>query len=199
VTSTDWWADLYDARYGDTTATVTPPAVAGHRLPPPGSVVDLDADVPDAGEELDAEDAEDAYEEFDDDGELDDDETDDEIDAEPRIGAARFHPRRVREHVAEHHGEQRQRLRHLAYNGSAAVVSWGLGWEESVHAVLVDCGRETGDPYAAIVLGVAAVGAAVVLIDRRTRGWWGPLAWICRIPAASAVLALALYTPAVTL
>lgn len=47
---------------------------------------------------------------------------------------------------------------------------------------------------AGLVLGAATVCAVPWLIaDRFTRRWWPPLAWVCRIPLASAVLAAALY------
>jgi hypothetical protein len=202
TTTTDWWADLYDAPHGDTLAATTPPppAPAGDRLPPPGQVVNLDdAAAPDTDDD-ETDEEQDAYEEFDNDELADDDETDDEDQADVRPSrAARLHPRQVRAYLVEQHGEQRQRWRYLAYNGSAAYAGWALGWEGSLHGLLVDCGRETGDPLAAIILGLAVVGLARAVIDRRTRGWWSGLAWVCRIPLASAVLALALYTPAMNL
>jgi hypothetical protein len=200
-----WWADLYDARHGDTLTAATSPAQAGDRLPDwrTGQTVDLDErpageDKRPAGESAgtDAADAADAYEEFDDDELAEDDESDDE----PSRGrTARLHPRQVKAYILEHHGEQQLRFKKLLYNASAAGAGWGLSWEGRLHEVLVSCGRETSDPYAAMILGAAVVGATAILIDRRTRGWWWPLAWVCRIPLAAAVLALALYTPAATI
>lgn len=195
VPADDWWAQLYDAAHGDTLeqrpAARVLPAPAGDRLPPPGQTVDLDKHPLDDDQD---DDAADAFEEFDDSDELaEDDETDNEVPRE-RI-AARLHPTRVREYLRDEHGDQQRRLRNLAYSGSAAGLGWGLGLVDRLHALLDECARQTGDPYAALVLGAGVIAAAVLLVDRRTRGWYRPLAWACRIPLASAVLALALYTP----
>lgn len=51
-------------------------------------------------------------------------------------------------------------------------------------------------------VGLLATGASLVggllVVNRWTRRWWPPLAWACRIPLASVLLALALYAPGVT-
>lgn len=47
---------------------------------------------------------------------------------------------------------------------------------------------------APLAAGVTVYALVEHLIDRRTRGWWPPLAWVMRIPLASAALAMALYT-----
>ncbi|MFJ3856179.1 hypothetical protein ACIPRL_08130 [Streptomyces sp. NPDC090085] len=46
-----------------------------------------------------------------------------------------------------------------------------------------------------VAAGLAAIGGTVWLIDLRTAHWWWPLALLTRIPTASLVLAVALYTP----
>lgn len=209
---TDWFDELYDGQHPDTlsaVATVAPaptaaspavPVAGGARLPDwrTGQTVNLDKAAPAVDEADEADDefgdeladgdelTDDQYDEFDDDGELvEDDETGD-LPPRGRV-------RRVREYVVEHHGDQQRRLRNVVYSGSAAGAGWLLGYESRLHALLDECGRLTGNPYAAVVIGAVAVAAAIAIVDRRTRGWYWPLAWACRIPAATAVLALALY------
>lgn len=46
---------------------------------------------------------------------------------------------------------------------------------------------------ASLVLTCAVLLAVLWAADRGTRQWWPPLAWACRIPVASAVLAVSLY------
>ena len=41
------------------------------------------------------------------------------------------------------------------------------------------------------------VGTVGAYASYRARGWWPPLAWTCRIPFSTALLALALYAPGV--
>jgi hypothetical protein len=133
-----------------------------------------------------------AYEEFDDDELCEDDESDD---TESRERAPR---QSLREYVADH-GDQQRRFWRLVYNGSAAGAGWGLGWVGDMERMLHNCAAETGDAGAALILGVAVMGVVIAVIDRRTRHWYSALAWACRIPLASAVVALALFTPAITL
>jgi hypothetical protein len=176
-------------------------APTGNRLPPPGQVVTLDEDAAPKTDDGDGDG--DAPDEQPGEGEEPDElpaEADGDQDGvQPWSRVAEFHPRQVRGYVLEHHGDASKRFKLLVYNAGAAGTGWGFGWEGRLHSVLVACGRETGDPYAAMILGAAVVGAAVALIDRRTRHWWWPLAWVCRIPLATAILALALYTPAATI
>ncbi|MGV4930293.1 hypothetical protein [Streptomyces sp. HJ7] len=87
------------------------------------------------------------------------------------------------------------RARRLVYNGSAAALGWYLHLGPPISALIKTCGREAGIG-AALVLGLGICGAAAWLVDRRTRHWWPPLAWVCRAPLATAVLALCLYAPA---
>ncbi|MGA5637102.1 hypothetical protein [Streptomyces lydicamycinicus] len=87
------------------------------------------------------------------------------------------------------------RARRLLYNGSAAGLGWYLHFGPPIKHLLEECGREAGIG-ASLIVGVGICGAAAFLIDRRTRHWWPPLAWVCRAPLAAAVLALLLYAPA---
>nr|WSX25671.1 hypothetical protein OG690_38675 [Streptomyces tubercidicus] len=87
------------------------------------------------------------------------------------------------------------RARRLLYNGSAAGLGWYLHIGPPIKHLLEECGREASIG-ASLVIGVGICGAAAVLVDRRTRHWWPPLAWVCRAPLAAAVLALCLYAPA---
>jgi hypothetical protein len=52
----------------------------------------------------------------------------------------------------------------------------------------------TGSQTAANVLGIAMVCGGG-WICHRTSGWWPPLAWVCRVPFSSALLALLLFAP----
>ncbi|WP_328732037.1 hypothetical protein OHT20_18640 [Streptomyces caniferus] len=86
------------------------------------------------------------------------------------------------------------RAQRLLYNGSAAALGWVLHIGPPIKHVIEECGREASIG-ASLVLGIGICGAVAVLVDRRTRHWWPPLAWVCRAPLATAVLALLLYTP----
>lgn len=88
------------------------------------------------------------------------------------------------------------RTRVLLYNGSAAALGWGLGLLSLFEQWITACQYDTGHISAALTLGAGITLTCGVLIDRRTRHWWGPLPWLCRIPTATAVLAVALYAPA---
>ncbi|WP_030262061.1 hypothetical protein [Streptomyces violens] len=83
------------------------------------------------------------------------------------------------------------RGRKVLYNASAAALGWGLGAAQPLEDLISTCGREYGRT-GALVLGAAVVIAIGVLIDHKTRHWWPPLAWMCRIPLATASLALLL-------
>ncbi|MGW5352190.1 hypothetical protein ACWERV_16975 [Streptomyces sp. NPDC004031] len=89
------------------------------------------------------------------------------------------------------------RVRVLLYTGSAAGAGWALGAEPLFGGWIAACGHDTSTG-GALALGTGLITATAVLVDRRTRGWWPPLAWACRIPLASALLALALYAPGAT-
>ncbi|MFE0875368.1 hypothetical protein ACFW4X_10870 [Streptomyces smyrnaeus] len=83
----------------------------------------------------------------------------------------------------------------LLYNGSAAALGWAFGLVDLFGGWIADCGHAYS-VTTALLLGTGIVVILGQFIDRRTRGWWGPLPWICRAPLASAVLALGLYAPA---
>lgn len=87
------------------------------------------------------------------------------------------------------------RTRVLIYNGTAAGLGYGLGVVPLVKGWIAECGHDTGHISAALILGIAGAGLVAHFIDRRTRHWWPPLAWACRIPLASVLLALGLYAP----
>lgn len=89
------------------------------------------------------------------------------------------------------------RVRVVAYTGSAAGLGWALGLEPLFSRWITACGHDTSTG-GALALGAGLITVTAVLIDRRTRGWWPPLAWACRIPLASALLAVALYAPGAT-
>lgn len=85
--------------------------------------------------------------------------------------------------------------RRLLYNASAAGAGWALGLYDQFAAALADCGTNYSIS-GAIVLGVGGSLLIAHVWDRRTRHWWGGIAWCARIPLATAVLALALWAPA---
>ncbi|WP_435246365.1 hypothetical protein [Streptomyces sp. NRRL F-5630] len=85
--------------------------------------------------------------------------------------------------------------RRALYNASAAGAGWLTGLAPRMCTAIDDCGRTTSIG-GALVLGIATCLLLAHFLDRRTRHWWPPLAWIARIPLASAILALALYAPA---
>jgi hypothetical protein len=90
-----------------------------------------------------------------------------------------------------------RRTRWVLYSGASAATGYAIGLVPLMEGWIVDCGHDTS-PKAAVLLGLGIATAAGILIDHRTRHWWGPLPWLCRIPLASALLALALYAPGVT-
>lgn len=89
------------------------------------------------------------------------------------------------------------RTRALLYTGAAAAAGYSLGLPQLFETWINACGNDTSTG-GAVALGAGLVLASGVLIDRRTRAWWGPLPWLCRIPLASAILALLLYAPGAT-
>ena len=84
--------------------------------------------------------------------------------------------------------------RRLLYNATAAGAGWGLGLYEQFAHVIEDCA--TTSIGAALVVGIGSTVLIAHVWDRRTRHWWPGIAWIARIPLATAVLALALWAPA---
>ncbi|MCD9145797.1 hypothetical protein [Streptomyces albireticuli] len=96
--------------------------------------------------------------------------------------------------------KRRRQLELLAYNGSAAGTGWWLGIGPWVHDSLIFYGQHDTPNGVYVGCGVIAVAA---LAEIRSHNWRGPnnhiamrlLGWLARIPLATAVLALALYTP----
>lgn len=86
------------------------------------------------------------------------------------------------------------RTRKLLYNASAAGTGWALGLYHQFAAAIADCGHQTGTS-GALTLGIGGSLLIAHVWDRRTRHWWGPLAWCARIPLATALLALLLWAP----
>jgi hypothetical protein len=89
------------------------------------------------------------------------------------------------------------RARWILHTGTAAATGWGIGLEQALRGLIAECGHDTGQVLPGVLLGLTLVTAGA-LLARRTRHWWPPLAWACRIPLASALLAVALYAPGVT-
>jgi hypothetical protein len=80
------------------------------------------------------------------------------------------------------------------YNASAAGAGWMLGlYQQFAHAI-ADCG--THSISGALVLGLGSCLLIAHVWDRRTRHWWPGIAWVARIPLATALTALALWAPA---
>ncbi|MFJ2818304.1 hypothetical protein [Streptomyces sp. NPDC087294] len=85
--------------------------------------------------------------------------------------------------------------RRLLANTAAAGAGYLFGLVPLVGGWIADCGRETS------ISGALVLGGGICLVvahvwDRRTRHWLPALAWVARIPLASAITALALYAPA---
>ncbi len=83
------------------------------------------------------------------------------------------------------------RLRWLAYHASAAYLGWTIGlvdWATYVTAWIATTGLL--GPQAAFWY-LAAGGT--VLLYRRTRGWWRPVAWLAAVPVTSTVVGVLLY------
>lgn len=122
-----------------------------------------------------------------------------------RLGRTRPPQLRPADHItalARHalpSGIRVQRLGWLAYNGGAALAGWKLGVVPWAAGRIAYYGN--GDTPRGVWLGIALVLACSVLEIRthplrdRSRHPWVRLAgWVTRIPVASAVLALALYS-----
>ncbi|MEV4227275.1 hypothetical protein AB0J81_09225 [Streptomyces bobili] len=112
-------------------------------------------------------------------------------------GAARAavdtRPDDPRQSLAEAWDRVPYRLKWLAYHASAAYLGWTVGlvnWATYVTAWIAATGLL--GPQA--LFWYAAAGGTV-LIYRRTRGWWRPVAWLAAVPATSTVVGVLLYAP----
>lgn len=81
------------------------------------------------------------------------------------------------------------------FNVGAGAAGYAFGLTPTLGGWIADCGRDYSISGALVLGGGICLGIAAFW-DRRTRHWYWPLAWIARIPLASAVTALALYAPA---
>lgn len=115
----------------------------------------------------------------------------------PRPGAPRAavdtRPTPPRQSLADAWDRTPARLKWLAYHTSAAYLGWSLGlvdWATYVTAWIADTGLV--GPQA--LFWYCAAGATV-LIYRRTRGWWRPVAWLAAVPVSSTVVGVLLYAP----
>jgi hypothetical protein len=106
---------------------------------------------------------------------------------------ARTHPARL---VHAQFAGLERRAQWLLNTGASATSGWLLGLEPTFAGWITDCGHDNGT-LPAVILGVGMVCAGAY-INHRARAWWPPLAWVCRIPFATAILALALYAPGAT-
>ncbi|MYZ35848.1 MULTISPECIES: hypothetical protein [unclassified Streptomyces] len=84
------------------------------------------------------------------------------------------------------------------YNAAAAGAGWSLGLYDLFARAIANCGATTSIG-GALTLGAGSCLVIAHLWDRRTRHWWIGLAWVARIPLATAITALALYAPASTI
>ncbi|GGO60113.1 hypothetical protein [Streptomyces lasiicapitis] len=85
--------------------------------------------------------------------------------------------------------------RFLIYNGPAAVVGYVSHWPQNIRSLLNECHQETDNVLAAVIVGVVLCVVVDHFLDRRSRHWWGPLPWLCRIPLASCVLGVLIFAP----
>jgi hypothetical protein len=115
----------------------------------------------------------------------------------PKPGKARTawdsHPPALRQSLADAWDNVPYRLKWLAYHGTAACLGWTVGlvdWATYVTAWIAD----TGPVGPQAVFWYAAAGTTVLLY-RRTRSWWWPVAWLAAIPATSTVVGVLLYAP----
>jgi hypothetical protein len=84
--------------------------------------------------------------------------------------------------------------RRLLYNATAAGAGWLLGLYDQFAWAINDLGKDSIG--GALVLGFTGTALIAHLWDRRTRHWWTGIAWVARIPLATAICALALWAPA---
>lgn len=93
-------------------------------------------------------------------------------------------------------GGLERRMQWLLSTGAGAGIGWFLGLEHLFAGWIADCARDNSTSTG-LIFGVGLV-LTCGYASHRTRGCWPPLAWTCRIPFATALLALDLYAPGVT-
>lgn len=112
-------------------------------------------------------------------------------------GAARAavdtRPPSPRQSLAEAWDRVPYRLKWLAYHASAAYLGWTIGLVDWATYVTAWIAATSLVGPQALFWYVAA--GATVLIYRRTRGWWRPVAWLAAVPATSTVVGVLLYAP----
>jgi hypothetical protein len=102
-------------------------------------------------------------------------------------------PPSPRQSLAEAWDRVPYRLRWLTYHATAAYLGWSVGlvdWATYVTAWISDTGLV--GPQAVFWYGAAG---ATLLLYRRTRSWWWPVAWLAAVPATSTVVGVLLYAP----
>ncbi|MGW3491971.1 hypothetical protein [Streptomyces sp. NPDC001054] len=186
----EWWDRLYEAEQP-----------GGHRLPEPGRTMPLTVEPPAASEATAPAEPE-ADPEAEPDAEPEPDETGEKAATEETLRPEWLRPAPGYWTPPARPSKKRRPRRALSagtrralYNASAAGAGWLSGLAPRMCDAVDDCGRTTSIG-GALVLGIATCLLLAHFLDRRTRHWWPPLAWIARIPLASAILALALYAPA---
>lgn len=108
----------------------------------------------------------------------------------PRAGVD-SRPVSPRQSLADAWGNIPPRLKWLAYHASAAYLGWStglVGWSTYVTAWIAHTGF--AGPQA-VFWYVAAAGT--VLVYRRSRNWWTPVAWLAAVPVSSTVVGVLLY------
>lgn len=94
--------------------------------------------------------------------------------------------------------QQARRWRHAAYNGSAAAAGWLLGLAPAMHSGMADSDSTTTGVWMGVGLIIITATTELrthTLRDPGRHHLIQALGWAFRIPLASAVLALALFTP----
>jgi hypothetical protein len=115
----------------------------------------------------------------------------------PKPGTARTawdtRPPAPRQSLTEAWDNIPYRLRWLAYHATSAYMGWSLGlvdWSTHVTAWIAQTGLVGPQAF----FWYATAGGTL-LIYRRTRAWWWPVAWLAAIPLTSTVVGVLLYAP----
>ncbi|MFM9635946.1 hypothetical protein [Streptomyces turgidiscabies] len=112
----------------------------------------------------------------------------------PKPGAPRTawdsRPPSPRQSLIEAYDNVPYRLRWLAYHATAAYMGWSMGLVDYATYVTRWIADTGFGPQAWFWCGA---GAATVLLHRRTRGLWWPIAWCAAIPVTSTVVGVLLY------